>query len=227
IRNVDIEKIDGVAPAGGICLEPDLSAYPNRNIRISNSRIRNVQVGVYVTSANQGVSIAGMDIEAMNSGVIVADNSSDIRIENNPNIKSLVGGAEGGAIRTVVTRAETVRGLTIRNNQLSGGGFFVIDIYGPGYQGLVVSGNRISATNAGTQGIVRIGAGQFLDNICVIGPRAGIKSQYFVHLQGVTYGRNSYRNDSPHPMYSAFRGGRDIGGDRFLSKSLVHHWEPI
>ena len=151
IRNFDIEKIDGIAPRGGIDLEPNSSDAPNRNIRISGGRIRNVAVGIYVTVANQGVTISGMDIEAENSGIIVSDNSVDVRIENNPNIKSLVGGQEGGAFRTVVTRPQSIRGLLIRNNQLSGGGAFVIDIFDQGYQGLVISGNRISATNAGTQ----------------------------------------------------------------------------
>ena len=227
IRNVDIAKIDAVAPAGGIDLEPDNPIMPNRNIRISGGRIREVAVGIYITVANQNITVSGMDIEAANSGMIVSDNSVDIRIENNPNIKSLVGGVEGAAIRTVVTRAETVKGLLIRNNVLSGGGSFVVDIVGPGYQGVVVTGNRISATNAGTQGLARIGAGQFTDNVCVIGPRSGKNGDYFIHLQAVSYGRNSYRNESRHNMYSAFRGGRDIGGDRFQSPSLRHYAEPI
>lgn len=227
IRNFDIARIDGIAPRGGIDLEPNSSTAPNRNIRMSNGRIRDVAVGIYVTVANQRVSISGMDIEAENSGIIVSDNSVDVRIENNPNIKSLIGGKEGGAFRTVVTRPETIRGLLIRNNQLSGGGAFVIDIFGQGYQGLVISGNRISATNAGTQGIARIGAGQFTDNIGVIGPRSGKAGQYFIHLQTVSYGRNTYRNQSRHSMYSAFRGGRDIGGDRFESPTLRHYSERI
>ena len=227
IRNCDIEKIDGTAPFGGIDLEPNQVGQPNRNIRIIGGRMRNVGVGIYVTVANQGVTITGMDIEAGNSGILIGDNSSDVRIENNPGIKSLVGGAEGAAIRTVAPNPATVRGLQIRNNQLSGGGYFVIDIYGQGYGNLVVSGNRISATNAGTQGVARIGAGQFTDNICVIGPRAGRKDEYFIHLQTVSYGRNSYRNESPHSMYSAFRGGRDLGGDRFESRSLRHFAESL
>ncbi|MGZ8285468.1 MAG: right-handed parallel beta-helix repeat-containing protein [Allosphingosinicella sp.] len=225
IRNFDIAKVDAVGPAGGIDLEPNSPDLPNRDIRISDGRIREVSVGIYVTVANQGIRISGMDIEAGNSGIIVSDNSTDVRIENNPNIRSLVGGHEGGAIRTVSTRRETIRGLTIRNNTLSGGGSFVVDIVEQGYQGLVVSGNRINATNAGTQGLVRLGAGQFTDNICVIGPRAGKNGAYFIHLETVAYGRNSYRNDSPHNMYSAFRGGRDVGGDRFQSASLVHYAE--
>lgn len=227
IRNFDIAKVDAVGPAGGIDLEPDDPAMPNRNIRISGGRIRQVSVGIYITVANQGITVSGMDIEADNSGMIISDNSTDIRIENNPNIKSLVGGAEGAAIRTAVTRHETIRGLTIRNNNLSGGGAFVVDIVEQGYQGVVVSRNRISATNAGTQGLVRLGAGQFTDNICVIGPRAGKNGDYFIHLERVQYGRNSYRNDSPHNMYSAFRGGRDLGGDNFQSRSLVHYAEPF
>jgi hypothetical protein len=227
IRNFDIAKITATAPAGGIDLEPDNPAMPNRNIRISNGRIREVSVGIYITLANEHVSVSGMDIEAGNSGMIVSDNSVDIRIENNPNIKSLIGGQEGAAIRTVVAKPETVRGLTIRNNSLSGGGAFVIDIVGQGYQGIVVSGNRITADNEGTQGIARIGTGQFTDNICVIGPRAGKDRDYFIHLLRVTYGRNRYRNDSPHSMFSAFQGGRDIGGDRFESRTLIHHAEPV
>jgi hypothetical protein len=225
IRNFDIAKVDVVGPAGGIDLEPDDHAMPNRDIRITGGKIRQVAVGIYITVANQDIIVSGMDIEADNSGMIISDNSTNIRIENNPNIKSLVGGAEGAAIRTAVTRHETVRGLTIRNNTLSGGGAFVVDIVGQGYQGVVVSRNRISATNAGVQGLVRMGAGQFTDNIGVIGPRAGKNGEYFIHLEKVQYGRNSYRNESPHNMYSAFRGGRDLGGDRFQSRSLVHYTE--
>ncbi len=227
IRNFDIEKVDGTAPAGGIDLEPDVAAAPNRNIRISGGRIRQVAVGIYVTVANQGITISGMDIEAANSGIILSDNSTDIRIENNPNIRSLTGGAEGGAIRTVAPHPETIRGLTIRNNQLSGGGYFVIDLFGQGYQGVVISRNRIYANNAGTQGIARLGAGQFTDNICVVGPRSGKDRDYFIHLMTVSFGRNTYRNESRHSMYAALRGGRDVGGDRFQSPSLTRLWDPI
>jgi hypothetical protein len=226
IRDFDIARIVEVGPAGGIDLEPDNPAVPNRNIRISNGRIREVAVGIYITVANQDILVTGMDIEAGNSGIIVSDNSTNVRIQSNPNIKSLTGGKEGGAFRTVVTREETIRGLQIRDNVLSGGGGFVVEIVGSGFQGLVVAGNRISATNPGTQGIARIGAGQFTDNICTIGPRSGVKSGYFIHLSKVSYGRNVYRSQSPHPMYSAFIGGRDIGGDRFESKSLVRYSEP-
>jgi hypothetical protein len=227
IRGCVIEKIDGTAPFGGIDLEPDHATTPNRNIRISGGRMRNVGVGVYLTVANQGVTITGLDIEASNSGILIGDNSSDVLIEANPSIRNLGGGVEGAAIRTVAPHPATLRNVRIANNGLSGGGFFVIDIYGQGYQGLVVSGNRISATNAGTQGVARIGAGQFTDNICVIGPKAGRNGDYFIHLTTVSYGGNSYRNESPHSMYSAFRGGRDLGGDRFESRSLRHYAEPL
>ncbi|HYI40790.1 MAG TPA: right-handed parallel beta-helix repeat-containing protein [Allosphingosinicella sp.] len=227
IRNFDIEHVVDIAPAGGIDLEPDEPKLPNRNIKISNGRIRTVSVGIYVSVGNEDVLITGVDIEARNSGVIVSDNSVNVRIQNNPSIKALTGYQEGGAIRTVVARPETIRGLLIRDNQLFGGGGFVIDIFGSGFQDVVITGNRISAIFAGTQGIARVGAGVFTDNICTIGPLGGVKSEYFIHLQSVTYGRNVYRNQSPHPMYSALRGGRDIGGDRFESKTLVHHWEPL
>lgn len=227
IRRFDIEHIIDVGPAGGIDLEPDDPALPNRNIRISAGKIRAVAAGIYVSVGNHDVLITGMDIEADNSGVIVGDHSVNVRIQGNPNIKSLRGGQEGGAIRTVVVREETIRGLLIRDNQLSGGGGFVVDIVGSAFQGVVVTGNRITALNSGTQGIARVGTGQFTDNICVIGPRAGVKGQYFIHLRAVTYGRNTYRSESPHPMYSAFIGGRDIGGDRFESKSLAHYAEPL
>lgn len=227
IRNCDIEKIDGTAPRGGIDLEPDHAEHPNRNIRIIGGRIRNVAVGIYVTVANQGVLITGVDIEAENSGVIIGDNCSDLRIERNPSIRTLDGGDEGAAIRTVVRDPASVSGLQIRDNSLSGGGHFVVDLYGQGYRGLVVSANRISATNARTQGVARIGAGQFTDNVCTIGPRAGKAGEFFIHLQTVTYGRNTYRNQSPHSMYSAFRGGRDIGGDRFESPTLRHYAEAL
>lgn len=227
IRNFDIEHVFEVNPGGGIDLEPDDPNRPNLDIKISNGRIRNVSVGIYATVGNQRVSVTGMDIEANNSGLILSDNSVDIRIENNPNIKSLTGGQEGGAIRTVVRSPETVRGLTIRNNQLSGGGAFVVDIVGQGYQGVVISRNRINATNVGTQGIARIGAGEFTDNICVIGPRSGVKDQFFIHMMRVNFGRNTYRNESRHNMYSALQGGRDLGGDRFESPSLRRYWEPL
>jgi hypothetical protein len=227
IRGCVIENIHGTAPQGGIDLEPDSAQMPNRNIRISGGRIRDAEVGIYVTVANQGVTITGMDIEAHNSGIIIGDNSSDVRIDANPSIRNLRGGVEGAAIRTVAPNPATLHNIRIGNNGLSGGGFFVVDIYGQGYQGLVVSGNRISATNAGTQGVARIGAGQFTDNVCVIGPKAGRNGDFFIHLQTVSYGRNSYRNDSPHSMYSAFRGGRDLGGDRFESRSLRHFAEPL
>lgn len=223
IRNCDIEKIDGIAPRGGIDLEPDSTHSPNRNIRITGGRIRNCAVGIYVTVANQNISIAGVDIEADNSGIIVSDTSNGVSIRN-CSIRSLVGGAEGAAIRTVGDPTKIV-GLHIRDNRLSGGGFFVVDIFGNGFRDLIVAGNRIQATNRGTQGIARVHYGTFTDNDCLIGANAGKGGDYFVHLLKTSHGRNVYRSQSPHPMYSAIMGGRVLGGDQFIGPKLVHHFE--
>ena len=214
IRSPHIEHVKGANPQGGIDLEPDHPEHPNRNIKITGGKIRDVSVGIYVALANENVLITGMDIEGHNSGVIVGNNSVNVRIERNLRIRSLIGGHEGAAIRTVAT-PEKVRGLHIRDNELSGGGAFVIDIVGTGYRDLVITGNRIYANNRGVQGIARIGGATFTDNICVVGREAGKKDDYFIHLRWVTYGRNAYRNDSAHSMYAAIQSGRDLGGDSY------------
>ncbi len=226
IRFVNVHDIDGTAPKGGIDLEPDHADSPNRNIRISGGNIRNVEVGIYVTVANQDVLITGMNIEARNSGVIVGDGTRNLRIVSNPRIKSTVGGQEGGAIRTVGTPSN-VHGLHVIDNDLSGGGSFVVDFWGQGYRDLVVARNRISATNNGVQGIARVGAGQFTDNVCFLARNTGVANEYFIHLQTVAYGRNTYRSDSPHSMYSAIRGGRELAPDQFEGRKLVRFSEPL
>ncbi len=221
IRSVNIHQINGTAPFGGIDLEPDHPDSPNRNIRISDGRIRDVGVGIYVVGANQGVQITGMNIEARNSGIIIGDNAVGLRIENNPSIGSTEGGTEGAAIRTVAN-AGTTRGVQIRNNGLFGGGYFVIDMFGPGYRDVVVSRNRLHASNRRVQGIARLKGVLFTDNVGVIEPGAGKPGEFFVLLDGVVYGRNIYRNRSNVRMYAAVRGGsRDIGGDRLESSSLT------
>ena len=220
IRSPNIHQISGTAPSGGIDLEPDHAGHPNRSIRISGGRIRDVEVGVYVTVANQNVQITGMNIEARNSGIIIGDNSVGLRIENNPSIRSTGGGAEGAAIRTVAN-AGTTRGVSIRNNGLFGGGYFVVDMFGPGYRDIVVSGNRIHASNRRVQGLARLKGVTFTDNLGVIEPGAGIPGEFFLLFDGVSYGRNVYRNRSNGRMYAAIHRSRDIGGDRLESPSLT------
>jgi hypothetical protein len=184
-----------------------------------------IGVGIDVTVANQNVQINGMDIEARNSGIIIGNNVTDVRIEGNRRIRSTEGGTEGAAIRTVGD-GSTVRGLHVRNNLLTGGGYFVVDIFGTGYRDLVISGNRIHADNPRVQGVARINSAAFTDNICTIEPVAGTANEFFVLFERVTYGRNVYRNLSPKSMFALIRGGRDIGGDRYESDKLRRVVEP-
>lgn len=226
IRSPYIHDIDGASPFGGIDLEPDRPEHPNQNIRIIGGKIRNVGVGVYVTVANEDVLITGMDIEGRNSGIIIGDRAHRVRIASNPKIRSTVGGQEGAAIRTVAD-PNTISGLHVLENHLSGGGEYVVDFWGQGYRDLRVSNNRITADNAGARGIARVGAGLFTDNVCFIGPEAGREGDYFIHLQTVSYGRNIYRSQSRHGMYSAIRGGREIAPDRFESPKLRYYAEAL
>lgn len=220
IRSPTIRQIRGTAPQGGIDLEPDDPRRPNRNIRISGGTIRDAEVGVYITGGNENVVVTGMDIEADNSGVIIGNDAVNVRIEGNPRIKSLIGGREGAAVRTVANPA-TIRGLYIRDNGLMGGGAFVVDIVGRQYRDLVVAGNRIEASNRGVQGAVRLGGATFTDNVITLGPSAGKERDFFVHLDGVSHGRNVYRNQSRFNMYAALVRSRDLGGDRYESPSLT------
>lgn len=220
IGAVRIEQIGGTAPAGGIDLEPDHREHPNRDIRIFGGTIARAAVGIYVTVANQNIVITGMTIDAENSGIIIGDHSAGVRIEDNPRIASTVGGDEGAALRTVVADPASVRGLHLRGNLLAGGGHFVLDLIGDGFRDLVVSGNRIEATNRGTQGVARMGAGTFTDNACLVAAVAGKANEHFMTLSNVAYGRNSYRNLSPHRMHNIIWDGRDLGGERYLSATL-------
>ncbi len=221
IENVHIEMIRGIAPEGAIDLEPDLLEHPNRNIVIRGGTIRDCGVGVYVTASNENILVTGMDMEGRNSGIIIGDNLNGLRIEDNPRIVSLIGGEEGAALRTVSAAPATVRGVSIRRNLLAGGGHMVIDVVGDGYRDLVIANNRLQATNRGTQGIGRIGGGTFIDNEALIGAAAGKANDYFLSLSNVAYGRNRYRNLSPHRMHNIIWDNcRDLGGDRYLSASL-------
>ena len=220
MQGVRIEAIAGTSPEGGIDLEPDHREHPNRNLLISGGTIRDAGFGIYVTVANQDIRIEGMTIEGRNSGIIVGDDTSGLTIQNNPRIASTIGGAEGAAIRAVVARPPSVRTLTIRNNGLFGGGFFTLEFDGRGYQGVTISGNRIHASNRGTQGIGRLVDLAFTDNDCVIEGAAGRANDFFGHFAGVTRGRNVYRNATPHRMHLIVFGGRDLGGDRFVGPNL-------
>lgn len=216
IRRFNIHDVAGTNPQGGIDLEPDDPKRPNRNIRIRDGRIRNVQVGVYVALANEDILIAGNDIEAENSGVLVGNYAARVQIVDNPRIANRIGGVEGGAIRTVARETSQVRSLHIRRNSLHGGGGFVVDIAELGYVDLVIEDNRLHASNKGVQGIARLGTGRFTRNTGVIERNAGVKGEFYVLFDGVRYGGNVYRNLSPHPMYALIRNGSvEIGPESY------------
>ena len=219
IRAPYIHQINGTAPFGAIDLEPDRAEDPNQDIIISGGKIRDVGVGVYVTVANKNVHVSGMDIEASNSGILIGDNADGVRIENNLRIRSLEGGTEGAAIRSV-GKALTIQNIHILNNELSGGGYFVVDFFGGDYRNLVVSGNKLHASNARVQGIARLSSATFTKNEGTVGTGAGTAGEFFVLFQDVAYGGNVYRNNSPFRMYAAIRRGRDLGGERLESASF-------
>jgi hypothetical protein len=222
IRSADIRDINGIAPRGGICLEPSFPDRPNRNVEISECRVHgDVQVGVYVTGPNENVELRKLNLEAINSGVIIGGRPTNIRVTGS-RIRSTRGGREGAAIR-FVGKPERTNGIRIENNELLGGGLFVVDFAETGYQGLVVSGNRITASNPRVQGIARMHGGTFTDNVCVIGSEAGRPNRYFVYLHRVRYGGNSYRNLSPHRMRAIHKDATELKPERYLSPSLTPH----
>jgi hypothetical protein len=216
IRNSNVHDINGTNPQGGFDFEPDDPGKPNRNIRIRNNKVRNVQVGIYVVAANEDILISGMDIEAVNSGIIVSDYCARVQIVDNPRIANTAGGTEGAAIRTVTGNTRRVKSLHIQRNRLFGGGFFVIDIFDLGYPDLLITHNRLNASNRGVQGIARLGAARFTDNIGVIEPNAGKEGEFYVLFDGVSYGRNRYQNRSSRKMWKLVRhGGSDLGGESY------------
>lgn len=222
LRSLRIQDIKGTAPQAGIDLEPDNAARPNRSIRIANCGITNAEIGIGVSVGNQGVEIVGCSIDANNTGILISDNSGTIEIAGNPTIASRRGGAEGGAIRTVSSRPSTIDGVSIRNNGLRGGGFFVIDLAGPGYRDVAIVGNRIHASNPRVQGIARLlGGGLFSDNRCVIEANAGLEGEFFLQFSGVLHGGNRYENRSGRKMFALISSSRDLGGEVYASGSLT------
>lgn len=221
IRGVRIADIAGTAPQAGIDLEPDDARFGNRDIRIDGVTISGVQVGIGVTVANERVRIARSSIEAANSGIIISDNTRTLEIVDNVRIASTQGGAEGGAIRTVAANGATINGVTIRNNLIAGGGFFVLDFTHAGYRNVVIDQNRIHASNRGTIGIGRmLSGGTFTGNQSVIERGAGAANEYYVQFHGVTHGRNRFESRSAVRM-RAFRTGRDLGGDVIATPGLL------
>jgi hypothetical protein len=217
IRRVNIYDIDGAAPQGGIDLEPDKPNKPNRNITIRDGRIRTAQVGIYVTVANENVTITGMDISCINSGIIFADNTTNLRIVDNPRIESTRGGEEGAALRSVVGNPATISNVLIQGNELSGGGFYVLHVGGTGYRNLVVSRNRIRASNRGTAGIALLGSALFTENVGLVEPHAGLGPEgYLLILDGVRHGRNRFENRSRFNLPVIQRHGTvDLGDNSY------------
>jgi hypothetical protein len=100
---------------------------------------------------------------------------------------------------------------------LSGGGNFVVDVFGLGYPDLRITHNVLNASNRGDQGIARVGSALFTDNRGIIQKEAGKADDYYVLFDGVAYGRNTYRNLSRHRMVKVVRqGGRDLGGESYF-----------
>lgn len=212
IRGVYIHDIDGTAPMAGIDLEPDTIAHGNRDIVIDNVRIERVQIGVGIAVSNERVRITRSRIEAANTGIVVSDHTRALEIVDNVRIMNTGGGAEGAAIRTVASEGATINGVTIRNNVLAGGGWFVLDFTHRGYRNVTITGNRIHASNSGTLGIGRMmSGGNFIDNIAIIEPTAGRADDYYIQFHGVAYGGNRFENRSRVRMRGLLNKSHDLG----------------
>ena len=217
IRTSHIHDMNGTSPMAGIDLEPDFPEYPNGSIQIENVRIHDVMFGIAVAAANNDITIAGSDVTAINTGIVIGDNAHRIAIVRNPKIASTRGGEEGAAIRNV-SKPMTVRDVVISDNVITGGGIYVIDMRGPG---ISVVANKIRATNHGVRGAARmLGGGKFTSNDVLITASSGAADALFIQLQDATYGRNIYRNQSAFRMSALATGGRYNGGDKYLSSSL-------
>jgi len=220
IRSPTIHHIGGTAPEGAIDLEPDDPQLPNRNIKISNGKIYDSAVGVYVTVAADNITITGMDIAASNTGVLLGDNISRVNIVGNPRIESTSGGKEGAAIRTVSGRPDTIRSVHIVGNGLFGGGFFVIWMVGLGYKDLLIARNTIRGSNPEVRGIAQIGSATFIDNVATLERNAGFRDEYFLIFDDVKYGGNTFRNLVGRDLPIIFRhGGKDLGGNTWYPRA--------
>lgn len=194
-----IRSIAGTSPQAGIDLEPDNGAYPNEQMTIANVDIADADLGIAVTVGNRKTTIVRSRIEAGNSGVMIGDGTKDLSIIDNPMIRSRLGGAEGGAIRTAAADNTSVDAVVIRNNDLAGGGFFVID-FAAGARRVDVVGNRIVASNRLSR-IARLFDGSsFTDNSATVTATAGAKDAFIVQLVATRASGNSYHNQSAFPM---------------------------
>ncbi len=220
ILGVDIRDVNGTNPKGGIDLEPDNPAAPNRNILIADGRIGgDLEVGIYVVVASENIRIERMDIAAHNSGVIVSHHSNGIHIADS-RIHSRIGGREGAAIRSV-GQPSGIRGVAVTGCTLTGGGDFVVDFFGEGYRDLVVSGNVIRASNPGTKGIARLHSGTFTGNQCVMGATAGPSGEFFLHLLGARYGGNSFRNETGEPLRGLYIRSTALGREDYRGPNIT------
>lgn len=217
-----IHNIGGTGPAAGIDFEADYAPDWNRNIVVSGARIYDCEIGIDISTSSESITITGSDISGRNSGLIIGKPVRNIRIVDNPSIASKVGGLVGGAIRTVVYgESGKVSDVYIAGNQLYGGGKFVLDIVGDAYQNFVVERNDVHASNAGVQGVARLGSVTFVGNRCFIEGQAGKAGDYFLYIAHGNYGSNVYTNATGIPMHSIAIGGRDLGGDRYEAQNLT------
>lgn len=199
ISGTVIRAIAGTSPGAGIDLEPDNGNYPNDQLAITNVDIAGANLGIAVTVANRRTIITKSRIDAGNSGVMIGDGARALTIADNPMIRTAQGGVEGGAIRTAAVDNTTIDGVVIRNNQLEGGGVFVID-FAEGAKNVTVSSNRIIASNVASR-IARLFAGsRFTQNTCTVTSTGGTKGGYVVQLVETIQTGNVYINRSHFAM---------------------------
>lgn len=222
IAGAVIHNIRGTAPNAAIDFEADRIEDWNRNVVVSGARIYDCTIGIDVSKSNENITITRSNISADNSGVIIGQPVRNIRIQENLQIASTQGGKEGAALRTAVgARSDQVSDVRIIDNRFCGGGQFVLDMVGDGYRDVLIQGNDIHASNAGAQGIARLGRVTFTDNRCVVETVAGKSGDYFLYIAGGSYGGNVYDNRSGRPMHSVLIRSRSIAPDRYETPNLT------